>query len=1664
MARKATEASSLWLPGFGLDDPQAFPNLFSEPQPPLSEVIAEALEQQAGGSRPRSWRPAIRKETAAKATEWPLWADSALDGLDGAVTKFEANLAAIAALRELASCGRHPTAEERRSLLRFTGWGGIPASFNHNNHEAAWKARADRLAAVLGPSEYEAAKASVNTSHYTEPALIRWIWQAVKTIGFGSGNVLEPSAGVGHFIGCMPMDIARASRVTAIEIDEVAGGILNALYRPLGVDVRVEGAESAALADDSFDLVISNVPFGNFPVSDGRNRPYSRFSIHNWFVGKALDVLRPGGLACFITSTYLLDEADQTARAHVASRADLITAFRLPQGTFSRLASTAVQADLVIFRKHAPGDVQRQEVDWVDLACVPEALRHPRCSDPYMRINAWFVNRPGNVLGRIDKVSNGHYPVPTAVLDGELVDALRDASARVPTGAYRAASAASTQATKPERQKAPNGSRPGAFVMHDGRICVSQGDELADVHDGISGAGRRRIAGMCEIRDGARALLAAQLDDTNEQRLASMRRVLNTSYDRFVAKHGCLSSRANALAFRRDPDYPLLLSLEHYDEEEETAEKADIFRRRTVARIEEPRSAEGPDEALALCMQWKGRVDPDYMARLLGSDAETVVTDLLDRGLIYQDPTCEQFETADAYLSGDVKKKLKAAAAAGTLFQRNVVALEKVIPEDLPPASIEPRLGAVWIPSDVIEAFLIEVLKISAATVRYLDVAGTWSVRVDKWHVKNNVTCTQEFGTTRMDAVELVQSALNVQTPTVHDPHPEKDGAYIVNKEQTLAAREKLGAIKERFAAWAYEEPRRRERLCRIYNDLFNCLRPREFDGSHLKLPGFSRCFELHPSQLNAIWRIVQSGNTGLFHAVGAGKTAIMVAASMELRRLGLANKPAHVVPNHMLMQYTAEFVRLYPCASVLMATKEDLAGDRRREFVSRIATGDWDAVVVTHSTFELLPMSREFTQEHIRSIIRELEWAVKATKAEDRSNRIVKQLERMKKVWKVRLERLGNQERRDDFLNWEALGIDHLSVDEAHLHKNLWRHTKMARIAGLPFANSQRAFDLYLKTRYIMSLYRGQQRGLVLATATPVANSMAEIHTFQRYLQPNTLRALGLEQFDAWAATFGETVSALEIAPDGSGYRLNTRFARFINVPDLMGVFCDVSDIRTKEMLNLPVPTLKGGKARTVTCRPSDALKVFVKSLVKRAERLKTQRVDPKVDNMLNITNEGRKAALDMRLVAGQIQPDPEGKVAKCAHEVHRIWQNTANAKRAQLVFCDLSTPKGGREFSVYEALCEQLLLLGITRDEIAFVHDAETDAQKARLFRKVREGMVRVLLGSTPRMGIGTNVQKRLVALHELDCPWRPCDVEQREGRILRQGNECEEVEILRYVTEGSFDAYSWQTVLTKSRFIAQVMSGDKGMRSVEDVELATLSYAEVKALASGNPKVIEKAGVDAEIARYASLFSVWRNQRFSNESEVANLPMRIASSERLLIALTSDAGAASPVLAADLSAKIHGRVYCGRDDLGEALRTAVRSGRASVAARSTEELVGEVGQFRLVLFIGRQGDEVHLYLQGEATHDCKPYQTGPALYSDLLSVLQGMEMRRSDAARKLGSLNQRLTNLREELAKPFEHQERLTALMVRQRELARELDLDKDEAGTQVIDDTSEEPLAA
>jgi N12 class adenine-specific DNA methylase/predicted RNA methylase len=1617
---------------------------------PQEQASAPVLEMIPSPAPSQDWRLALAANAPEKPVFPPRLVSSDLDGLAGTVAKFEANLAAIEALARIEAETRAPLEAERRALLCYTGWGCLPAAFNLDGKDDAWVKRANRLQAALDADDYESARASVNNSHYTSPVVIEAMWAALERMGFTGGRVLEPAAGIGHFIGAMPLALAEKSRVCAVEIDRLSGRILRALYAPSGVDVHIAPFEKTRFSAHWFDLVIGNVPFGKYKAASLENCVYANFSIHNYFIARALDLVRPGGLVCLITSSHTMEASSRAVRQYLASQASLLGAIRLPRGTFAEIAGTRVQTDILFFRKREGAQPEGRK--WMDrVQAPPEALVNAFAQ---IMVNEWFGADPRWLIGRLCLENNGYESVPTAVFEGGLDAALRARIALLPEGVYtppRTNAPAAPRAILPATL-----ARSGAYRVVCGRLHRVTGQETTDVHASFNATQRERISGMCAIRDCARTLLEAQLATDGDEALAPLRARLNGLYDAYVRKHGCLSTRANALAFRCDPDYPLLLSLEYFDEETNTARKAAMFTERTLNRVSAPTTADEPAASLAASMQWRGGIDPEYMAELLGAPADEVLAALALGGHIFRDPADERWKTADEYLSGNVRAKLQQARSSGPGYLKNVETLERVQPKDLSPAEIAVRLGAVWIPSQDVEAFVREVFDLEDCTLAYCAKAGAWTVYCNDWQARNSVKTSQEYGTRRMNAIQLVQCVLNTQTPTVKDR--DQHGNYLVNSSETLAAREKLGLIKEKFASWAFEDMARRQRLCARYNELFNAIQPRKFDGAHLKLPGFSRCFELHPQQRNAIWRIVQSGNTGLFHAVGAGKTATNIIASMELRRLGFASKPCHVVPNHMLQQYTAEFVRLYPQASVLMATKEDLAGERRREFISRIATGRFDAIIITHASFERIKTSSQYTEEFIREVLEEIRLAILAAMDGNRSNRIVKQLELMRKTWQGRLDKLSAPGKNDDFLAWEQLGIDWLFIDEAHLYKNLFRFSKM-RVAGLPLVSSERAFDLYVKTRYTMALHGERQRGVVFATATPVANTMAEVHTMMRYLQPARLAELGLQQFDAWAATFGESVTALEIAPDGSGYRMHTRFARFINIPELMAIFGEVADIQTAEMLKLPVPGLRGGKARTVTCPASPELRAFVQTLVARAENIRNGNIDPREDNMLAVTNDGRKAALDFRLISPRAGFDENGKVAACAREVHAIWQRTAEFRGAQLVFCDLSSPKGSKGFSVYEDLRERLIEAGIPAGDIAFIHDANTDTQKAKLFKSVREGRVRVLLGSTQKMGIGTNVQDRLAAIHELDAPWRPCDVEQREGRILRQGNQCEEVEIIRYVTENSFDAYSWQMLETKAKFIAQVMCGDKSLRSVEDVALATLSYAEVKALASGNPLVIEKAGVDAELAKLSTLHCVWRSQRYANEHEVAGLPSSIASLEKTIAAIESDLARLAPQSMASIAIEIAGRRIVGPEAVGETLRgivQRVKQKQARTTGHNTERIVGRFAGLDLGIrsFDGEFVPEY--FLKGEAIYSLKPYVKGSALVASLLEVHATAVERRDRSLAHLAAQRKRLAGLQWELSRPFEHEAKLAGLLQRQVELLSLLDITKDEAGTHKAED--------
>jgi N12 class adenine-specific DNA methylase len=1469
---KLAEAT-LWLPGFSPDDSphDLLAPLHTAQVPDLPGVT---LTPSSVSDRFEALRSPLSLTTLSPAGKsswmsWPLLNAALHATLCGEVSKFEANLAALALLSRLEADDRAPSAEERDVLHRYTGWGGIPQAFNLDQDDRAWRARAESLLTVLG-EDYESARASVVNAHYTEVFVIEAMWAAVRRMGFAGGRILEPSAGVGYFLAGMPPDLAAVSEVTAIEIDHVSSRILARLYGQHGVRTLAIGFEKARLPKDWFDLVISNIPFGNYTVPEERNVPYASFLIHDYFFARALEVTRPGGLVGFITSAGTLDKWDDRARSHLSTCARFLGAIRLPSGTFAQIAHTDVTTDIVFLQKLHEGE--RTSDEWVGVAEAPLSLCQ---ASRRLFVSNWYVQHPDLVIGRLGLKSNGFGPANAAIFEGDLRAALTDRVGRLPEGVYwPRASERSMPARREIRVAAPEFVKPGAYCLTtDGRLAVSEGDELRVVEESLPAVVALRIRGLMAIRDAARKLLHCQHVTADDQPLAPYRLALNVAYEAFVNHYGCLHARANRMAFKGDPDLPLLFSLECFDPERGTAEKADIFFRRTVGQVRKVDRCASAEEALVVSLHERGRIDVPLMESLLRRERTQFLPDLADRGLIFLDPETAHWETADAYLSGNVRSKLETAEAAGAAYAHNVAALQAVIPSDLAPAEIDARIGSTWIPSRDYAAFLDHVLECTGCAVAFSAEAGAWNIEVPA-RSERSVAATQTYGTPRILANELFVLALNQMVPTIRDHDPLKDRS-VVNSEETIAAREKQHALKEAFRSWVFADPERCARLVRRYNDQFNAIRLRAFDGSWLSLPGFSEVYRLHRHQKDAVWRIVSSGvNTLLAHVVGAGKTLTMICGGMELRRLGMARKPGYVVPNHMLEQFAAEFLRAYPGASLLMASKEDLVGDKRRTLLSRIATGDWDGVLITHASFERIKMSDKAMASFIEARLGEIECALRASRSNQRGNRIVKELERARKIWRAKLEKLSARSKKDDLLTFEELGIDYLFIDEAHYFKNLYRFTKMARVAGLPNVHSERAFDLFVKTRHVMEK-QGGRSGVVFATGTPVSNSMAEMWTMQRYLQPATLCAHQVSQFDAWAGNFGESVTALELSPDGGGYRLNTRFARFVNLPELMTLFREVADIRTADMLKLPVPRFR---LESVVAKPTGELKAFVATLVARAEAIRSGQVTPNEDNMLAVTNDGRKAALDLRLVDPSSLEAQDGKISQCADRVFGIWRETAAFRGTQVIFCDLGTPTDEGRFSVYRVIRAKLVELGVAGQEIAFIHDYDSDVAKADLFKSVREGRVRVLLGSTLKMGVGTNIQTRLAALHHLDAPWRPADVEQREGRIIRQGNLNEEVRIVRYVTEASFDAYLWQTLETKARFIAQVMCGDSGMRSVEDVELAALSYAEVKALASGNPLVMEKAGVDAEVVKLSLLKSQWDQQRWVNQRESATLPGRI------------------------------------------------------------------------------------------------------------------------------------------------------------------------------------------
>ncbi|HEX3681732.1 MAG TPA: DEAD/DEAH box helicase family protein [Bryobacteraceae bacterium] len=1540
---------------------------------------------------------------------------------------------------------RPATEEEKAVLVRYSGWGAMPQAFSDHAH-SPWDEIAHELHSLLTEDEYNSARASTPNAHYTAPLVIRTIWSAFERMGVSAGiNILEPSLGIGHFFGLMPECLYGGTRRTGVELDSISARIARLLY-PDSI-IHEKAFEEATLPDNFFDVVIGNVPFGNYAVYDPsyrKRKPFLTRAIHDYFFSKSLDKVRPGGLLALITSHHTMDKQDSSIRVDFAARANLLAAIRLPNTAFKANAGTSVTTDIIFLQKLAD-EIQPTGEAWQHI-CPIQTTTEP------IYINEYFVNHPEMLLGEMT-LDHGLYGVEPTLKGTLSTEALSAAVSTLPIAIFQ-------QRQRPALKRINTGEifnsgtiKDGAFADLGGELVSRNGEKFEPVQ--VSASVAERIRGMMRVRDAVREVFRTQLQDASDEQIHAAREQLNRVYDSFDSRHGALSSRENLKAFAGDPDQPLLLSLENYDPDTRRATKTAIFERRTLERYQPVDYVETASEALVVSLNETGEIDWARMEQLTDKSARDLQAEL--KALVYCNPEQQRWETADRYLSGNVRTKLAAAEAAAAVdpaYMRNVEALRAVQPKDLEPGEIEARLSAPWIPVSDIRDFIADLLEVSLSTVRvyHSDTIATWTLELD-WGAKQTVNNTSVYGTSYFAAHQLVEQALNGRTPTAYDEGP--DGNRIVNQEQTVAAREKQQQLKERFREWIWEDESRALRLCRAYNDQFNNLRLREFDGSHLTLPGMVRVAlrngDLAPHQKNAVWRILQTGSTLLAHVVGAGKTWTMAAAAMELRRLGLAKKAMFIVPNHLVDQWGTEFLRLYPQARLFIAGKEHFCTGNRQRAMARIATGNFDAVVVSHRSFEFLPVSDDLFKRFIERELEQLEDEIRRTKsAESYNGRLTKELEKARKRLTAKLKKRASPESKDNALSFEELGIDQIFVDEADAYKNLFYVTKMSRIAGLPNSDSNRAFDMYLKIRYLRERNRG--RGVVFATGTPISNTLAEMYTLFRYLGPELLRERDIEHFDSWAANFAEAVTSLELAPDGSGYRMHTRFAKFINLPELLTIFRHVADVQTAEMLNLPRPGLANGKPAVAAIPASEELKAYVQTLTKRAERLRRERVDPSVDNMLKITGDGRKAALDLRLICASCKPKAETKVERAVHEIAAIWQFTKPDRLTQLVFIDLSTPDRSR-FNVYDEVRCLLISEGIPAEEIAFIHDAETDAAKKLLFDAVNAGRIRILLGSTEKMGAGTNVQRRLIALHHLDAPWRPRDIEQREGRILRQGNSNAEVQIYRYVTQGSFDAYMWQMLETKARFINQVMRGDTSVRVAEDLESSALTYAEIKAIASGNPAVMEKVKVDTEIRKLDQLRAVHIGQQNNIRWQIRNLPTRIQESKASLDQIRADIRTRDAESSAEFSMTVGNRLFTGngaREQAANALVSAVLSWKEDTILQPRGFFRGfEICSRakRPLGYLDEQDRLPNIYVRGLGLYSASLNASTPiGTIQSIEYAVRSLDKEADRQASELAKLERDLADYQAQAEKPFEKEQNLRELLKRQAELNAQLDLDK------------------
>ena len=1562
-------------------------------------------------------------------------------GEGGAKQKYARNIEAIRTLFKLEEEHRGATAEEQQVLSQYVGWGGLADAFDPGKD--SWAKEYAELKGLLSEDEYSAARSSTLNAHYTSPTVIRGIYDAVERMGFRSGNILEPSMGVGNFFGMLP-DTMQNSRLYGVELDSITGRIAKKLYPQ--ADITVAGFETTDRRD-FYDLAVGNVPFGQYKVND---KAYNKlgFSIHNYFFAKAIDQVRPGGIVAFVTSRYTMDSKDSTARKHIAERADLLGAIRLPNNAFRANAGTDVVSDIIFLQKRdRPID---HEPNWVQLGKTEDGFA----------INQYFVGHPEMVLGELTAESTQYgreeltvAPIEGAVLADQLAEAVQHIEGQYTAAEVDAPDIAEEEATRRTLPADPE-VKNFSYTVVDGEVFYRENSVMTQVE--LSDTAKGRVTGMVELRQIVNDLIDQQLNDYPDEDIKATQERLNAAYDAFTSKYGLLNDRKNGRLFEQDSSYYLLCSLENLDEQGQLKSKAAMFTKRTIRPERTVTSVDTPSEALAVSIGEHGKVDLPYMAELLGTPGEygRITTEL--SGVIFKDPAADPtdpeagWQMADEYLSGDVRAKLRMAQFAAETnpeFAVNVDALTKAQPRELEASEIDVRLGATWLAPEIIQKFMTETFQIPyylrhAVKVRYSPYTAEWRVEGKTATGRSDIISSETYGTSRANAYKILEETLNLKDVRIYDTIEDAEGKpkRVLNKRETMLAQQKQQVIKDAFANWVWQDPQRRIALVKQYNELFNSTRPREYDGSHIKFVGMNPEITLREHQRNAIAHVLYGGNTLLAHEVGAGKTYEMAASAMEAKRLGLCQKSLFVVPNHLTEQWASEFLNLYPNAKLLVARRKDFETANRKKFCARIATGDYDAVIIGHSQFERIPLSFERQERIIQEQIYETLAAINELKVHAGENFSIKQMEKTRKTLETKLEKLRSDERKDDVITFEQLGVDRLFVDESHFYKNLFLTTKMRNVAGLSTSEAQKSSDMFGKCRYLDEITGG--RGVVFATGTPVSNSMTELYTVMRYLQYSTLLQKKLTHFDCWASTFGETTTAIELAPEGTGYRARTRFAKFFNLPELMSMFKEVADIKTSDQLHLPVPE---AKFETVVAKPSEIQKEMVQELSKRAAEIHSGAVDASVDNMLCVTNDGRKIGLDVRLMNPMLPDDPNSKLNVCVQNVLKIWEEGKDQKLTQLLFCDLSTPKNDGNFNVYDDIRKKLVAAGVPENEIEFIHNADTEAKKAALFSKVRSGDVRILLGSTAKMGAGTNVQSRLVAVHHLDVGWKPSDMTQRNGRIIRQGNMNKEVKVFNYVTEGTFDAYLWQTLENKQRFISQIMTSKSPARSCEDVDEQALSYAEIKALCAGNPLIKEKMDLDVQVAKLKVLKADHQSQKFRLQDKLlTKFPAEIQEQTAKIAALKSDAeiAAAHPQDKENFCGMvIKGMTYDEKKTAGERLILA-----CTELPNTEEQLVGSYRGFELSLRFDTFRNEHQALLKGKLKY---PVSLGSDPHGNIVrldNALSNSADRITAAENELDTLKQQQVAAQIEVEKPFPQEEELAQKSARLAELNAQLDVDE------------------